>query len=181
MTENGRTNVVVAGGGVAAIEAMLALRDIAGDRVSITLVAPQDDFNYRPLSVGEPFALGQALSIPLATVARDVGADLRHGALASVDVDAHAARLESGETLSYDALLVAVGARRIPALQHAKTFRGQEDSESVHGADPGHRGRLLPPDRVRRALRSRMGLAALRACADGRAARVRVVAVRTSS
>ncbi|MEA2242072.1 MAG: sulfide:quinone oxidoreductase, partial [Solirubrobacteraceae bacterium] len=42
-------------------------------------------------------------------------------------------RLESGETLSYDALLVAVGARRLPALQHAKTFRGQEDSESVHG------------------------------------------------
>jgi sulfide:quinone oxidoreductase len=47
-------------------------------------------------------------------------------------VDAHAARLESGESLHYDALLVAVGARRIAALQHAKTFRGQEDSESVH-------------------------------------------------
>jgi sulfide:quinone oxidoreductase len=132
MTQIERTNVVVAGGGVAAIEAMLALRDVAGDSVAMTLVAPQDDFHYRPLSVGEPFALGQALSIPLATIARDLGADLHHGALASVDVDAHAARLESGETLHYDALLVAVGARRIPALQHAKTFRGQEDSESVH-------------------------------------------------
>jgi sulfide:quinone oxidoreductase len=125
--------VVVAGGGVAAIEAMLALRDIAGDRVSMTLVAPQEDFHYRPLSVGEPFALGRALGLPLATVARDVGADLLLGALAAVDADAHTARLESGETLSYDALLVAVGARRLPALQHAKTFRGQEDSESVHG------------------------------------------------
>jgi sulfide:quinone oxidoreductase len=133
MTENGRINVVVAGAGVAGIEAMLALRDIAADRVSITLVAPQEDFVYRPLSVGEPFALGQALRLPLATVALDVGAELRPGALASVDSDAHTARLESGETVSYDALLVAVGARRIPALQHAHTFRGQEDSESLHG------------------------------------------------
>jgi sulfide:quinone oxidoreductase len=133
MTGNAPSNVVVAGGGVAAIEAMLALRDIAGDRVSMTLVAPQDDFHYRPLSVGEPFALGRALSIPLATVARDVGADLRHGTLAAVDAGAHTAALESGATIPYDALLVAIGARRIPALPHAKTFRGQEDSESLHG------------------------------------------------
>jgi sulfide:quinone oxidoreductase len=95
-------------------------------------VAPDDEFRYSPLSVGEPFALGRALSIPLATIARDLGAELRHGVLAGVDADAHTARLKSGETLPYDALLVAVGARRIPALAHAKTFRGQEDSESVH-------------------------------------------------
>jgi sulfide:quinone oxidoreductase len=133
MTENDRTSVIVAGGGVAAIEAMLALRDIAGDHISMTLVAPQDDFHYRPLSVGEPFALGHALTVPLATVARDVGAELHRDALAEVDPDGHTVRLESGATLSYDALLVAVGARRTPALQHAQTFRGQEDSESVHG------------------------------------------------
>jgi sulfide:quinone oxidoreductase len=133
MIDNAHTNVLVAGGGVAAIEAMLALRDIAGERVSMTLVAPQRDFHYRPLSVGEPFALGRALSIPLATIARDVGADVIHGSLAAVDADAHTARLENGATLSYDALLVAIGARRVPALRHAKTFRGQEDSESVHG------------------------------------------------
>ncbi|MEA2423085.1 MAG: sulfide:quinone oxidoreductase, partial [Thermoleophilaceae bacterium] len=133
MTENDRMNVLVAGGGVAAIEAMLALRDLAGDRVSMTLVAPQEDFHYRPLSVGEPFSLGHALSLPLATVARDVGAELRQDSLAAVDPDAHSARLESGAILSYDALLVAIGARRISALQHTRTFRGQEDSESVHG------------------------------------------------
>ena len=133
MTGNARTNVVVAGGGVAAIEAMLAMRDAAGDRVSMTLVAPQDDFHYRPLSVAEPFALGRSLSVPLATIARDVGADLRRDTLAAVDPDAHTARLQSGATIPYDALLVAVGARRLSALQHAKTFRGQEDSESVHG------------------------------------------------
>jgi sulfide:quinone oxidoreductase len=133
MNDDGRTNVIVAGGGVAAIEALLALHDLAADRVRVTLVAPEEDFHYRPLSVGEPFALGQALSLPLRRVARDVGAEVRQDALAEVDPAAHSVRLASGETLSYEALLVAVGARRIPALQHARTFRGQEDSESVHG------------------------------------------------
>jgi sulfide:quinone oxidoreductase len=133
MIDNSRTRVVVAGGGVAAIEAMLALRDVAGDRVAITLVAPQEDFVYRPLSVGEPFALGHALTLPLATVARDVGAELRQDALAAVDAEAHSVRLESGDTMAYDALLVAVGAVRSAALQNVRTFRGQEDSESVHG------------------------------------------------
>lgn len=133
MTDDGRTKVVVAGGGVAAIEAALALRDIAGDSVAMTLVAPQDDFRYKPLSVGEPFALGGALSLPLATVARDVGAELVNDALAAVDAGSHSARLASGDSVSYDALLVAVGARRVPALPHAGTFRGQEDSESIHG------------------------------------------------
>jgi sulfide:quinone oxidoreductase len=133
MTDNAKTKVIVAGGGVAAIEAMLALRDVAGDRVATTLIAPQADFVYRPLSVGEPFALGHALTLPLATIARDVGAELRQDSLTAVDSDAHTVRLGSGDTVGYDALLVAVGARRSPALQHARTFRGQEDSESVHG------------------------------------------------
>jgi sulfide:quinone oxidoreductase len=118
---------------VAAIEAMLALRDVAGNRVAMTLVAPRDDFVYRPLSVGEPFALGHALALPLATVARDVGAELRQDSLAAVDGDAHTIRLGSGDTVGYDALLVAIGARRTSALQRAHTFRGQEDSESLHG------------------------------------------------
>jgi NADPH-dependent 2,4-dienoyl-CoA reductase/sulfur reductase-like enzyme len=36
--------VVIVGGGVAGIEALLALHDLAGDRAELTLVAPQPDF-----------------------------------------------------------------------------------------------------------------------------------------
>lgn len=39
MTTREPFNVVIAGGGVAALEAMLALRELAGDRLSIQLVA----------------------------------------------------------------------------------------------------------------------------------------------
>ena len=48
--------VLVAGGGVAAIEAVLALHALAGDRVSIEMLAPGDDFVERPSSVLSPFS-----------------------------------------------------------------------------------------------------------------------------
>ena len=38
MTETTSSHVVIAGGGVAALETLMALRDLAGDRVTITLM-----------------------------------------------------------------------------------------------------------------------------------------------
>ena len=37
-------HVVICGGGVAAIEGLLRLRSLAGDRVEVTLVAPNEEF-----------------------------------------------------------------------------------------------------------------------------------------
>jgi hypothetical protein len=50
--------VVVAGGGVAALEFVLALNDPAADRVAITIVAPDVDFIYRPPSSADPPSSG---------------------------------------------------------------------------------------------------------------------------
>src|SRR4051812_5829342 len=63
--------VVVIGGGVAGLETVMALRALAGSRVEITLVTPEDEFVYRPMSVAEPFELGIVQRHPLAEVARD--------------------------------------------------------------------------------------------------------------
>ena len=123
----------MAGGGVAALEAVLALRALAGDRLAVTMLAPDEHFVYQPLSVKQPFALGEATRYPLARVAEDLGIELRRGALASVDASGRTARTSEGETISYDALLVAVGAGREPAFEHAVTFRGREDGERAHG------------------------------------------------
>src|SRR5712692_3205779 len=68
-TSDAPRRVVIAGGGVAALEAMLALRARAGSRASATIVAPDPDFVYRPLSTGEPFALAEAARYPLARLA----------------------------------------------------------------------------------------------------------------
>src|SRR6476469_4463187 len=54
------TRVLIAGGGVAALEAALALRALAENRVTVELVAPKTEFTYRPLAVAEPFRVGEA-------------------------------------------------------------------------------------------------------------------------
>ena len=75
MTEtNPSSHVLIAGGGVAALEALMALRDLAGDRVDITLVAPETTFTYRPMKVAEPFYVGHAHAYGLIDIARDHGA-----------------------------------------------------------------------------------------------------------
>lgn len=52
--------MVVAGGGIAGVEALLALRELAGDRVALTLVSSNEELVLPALSVAEPFALGHA-------------------------------------------------------------------------------------------------------------------------
>ena len=56
-----KLHVLVAGGGVAALEAMVALRKLAGELVDVELVSPDTDFFYRPLAVAQPFGLGEVL------------------------------------------------------------------------------------------------------------------------
>src|SRR4051794_7258433 len=50
--------VLVVGGGVAALELVLALRKLAGDDVAMQVVTPEREFVYRPLAVAEPFGFG---------------------------------------------------------------------------------------------------------------------------
>ncbi|HET6656964.1 MAG TPA: FAD-dependent oxidoreductase [Gaiellaceae bacterium] len=123
-----RHRVLVAGGGVAALEAMVAVRALAEDRVDVELLSPDQDFYYRPLAVAEPFGRGGALRFDLRALATGCGARHRLGALTSVDAAKHRARTSHGESLSYDSLLLATGARRQIALPGALTYRGSEDT-----------------------------------------------------
>jgi sulfide:quinone oxidoreductase len=119
--------VLIAGGGVAAIEALLALRELAGDRVALTMMAPDPKFRYRPLSVTEPFGLGVARDIDLLEIALEHGATFLEDRLAAVDVNARRIATAGGRTLDYDVLLVAIGARGIEAVPGALTFRDSAD------------------------------------------------------
>ena len=60
-------DIVIAGGGIAGMEALLALRSMG----RLTLIAPDRDFIYRPLEVAEPFGLGHAHRVPLTRFAAD--------------------------------------------------------------------------------------------------------------
>src|SRR5215217_9377359 len=82
-------HVVVAGGGVAALEAILALHALAEDRMTLELVAPEPDFTYRPLAVAEPFRIADVRRFPLVMFTEEAGADLRQGTITAVDPAEH--------------------------------------------------------------------------------------------
>lgn len=130
MSERGRdrTHVVIAGGGVAGLEALLALHALAGHVVDLTLVAPEPKFLYRPVTVAEAFDRGEARSWPLAELVADRCAGRLHrGSLAEVRAAEHTAVLDSGERIAFDVLVLAVGAVMLESLQSALNFRGRED------------------------------------------------------
>ena len=124
------TRVVIAGGGVAGLEAALALRALAAERVSIELIGPEPHFWYRPLSVAEPFELGETNRYELAALASAAGATFTLGTLEGVDAARHEAETSVG-TIPYDILLVAVGAVPVEAVPGALTFRGPADADKI--------------------------------------------------
>src|SRR5579884_20132 len=85
---------LIAGGGVAALEAALALRELAGERVSTTLLAPEPEFVYRPLRVLEPFAGPAARHYSLEEIARDIGVELKQDAFKWLDPTLRAVHTE---------------------------------------------------------------------------------------
>jgi sulfide:quinone oxidoreductase len=132
-SEHQPLNVVIVGGGVAALEALIALRELAADRVSATLVAPEDDFVYRPLKVAEPFARGEARRYGLAEIASELGARFMRDAFAALDGEPRTITTRGGGSVGYDVLVLAVGARQVPAFRRALTFGVERDPEMFNG------------------------------------------------
>ena len=125
--------VVIAGGGVAGLEAAFALRELAGDRIQTTLLSPGEDFVYRPLAIGEPFSASRADRHPLAPLAAAAGAELVRDTLESVDAGAQIVRTGRGGQLPYDALVVALGAALQPISDHATNVDDTRMDELLHG------------------------------------------------
>jgi sulfide:quinone oxidoreductase len=119
--------VLIAGSGVAAVEAVLALRDMAGPLPGIELLAPAHALEHRPASVAAPFGLAAQSPLDLGDLAARYAVTLTTGELASVDVGARTARLRSGESRPYDHLLVAVGATPEPVVLGSLAFTGASD------------------------------------------------------
>ncbi len=126
-------DVLIAGGGVAALEGALALRELAGDRVRLRLLAPAKEFVYRAMTVREPFAFARAQRYPLDEIARDLGIELIADALESVDPAARTVRTDGGQLLGYDALLLALGARIRARYDRALTIDDSQLDELLHG------------------------------------------------
>ncbi len=128
-----KLRVVIAGGGIAALETVLALHDLAGDRVAMTLLAPDDEFVYRPLTVREPFAYARAARYPIASILAGTGAEQVPDKLDHVEADKQVVHTEDGAALEYDALVLALGAKVYPRYEHAITIDDHRMDEALHG------------------------------------------------
>lgn len=128
-----RFRVVIAGGGVAGLEALLALSEQAGELLEITLLAPDEEFNYRPLSVVEPFARTRPRSFSLRRIAAEQRSKFLAAALERIDEQQRRITTTAGVELDYDALLIAIGAQPLEAVPGAITYRGSPDASALRG------------------------------------------------
>ena len=134
-----RSRVLIAGGGVAGLETLLALHSLAGDRVETTILAPELNFVNRSMSVRQPFERERVRGIRLEEAAAEVGARWHHGALDRVEPQHRRVVTKDRGELGYDQLVLALGARP----------QGEWDSNEVltfHGGRDGRNYRLLLKD-----------------------------------
>lgn len=123
----GRTRVVIAGVGVGGLEALLALRRHLAGLVELVVIAPDETFTYRPLTVAEPFTGEPVPTLMLADVVAEQDAAHVRARLAAVETDAQVAILDDGTRMPYDRLIVAVGAVTQPVVAGAIPLGGPAD------------------------------------------------------
>jgi sulfide:quinone oxidoreductase len=122
-----QAEVVIAGGGFAAVEAALALQALGSERVHLTLIAPDPVFAYRPAATAEAFDGARPRVYDLKAIVGDLGGVYRRDRLEGVAARKKYVRLASGPRLGYDALILAIGARARAGVPGALVFRDQRD------------------------------------------------------
>ena len=129
-TDNPR--IVIAGGGVAALEACLALRErLSAADLDITLLSPGRALRLPPALGPQPFSGISRWSVALATFAADQDVTVVHDALTAVAPHARVAVTGAGDEIPYDMLLVATGGHAADAVHGALTFRGAGEGEAI--------------------------------------------------
>ncbi|HTX32741.1 MAG TPA: FAD-dependent oxidoreductase [Solirubrobacteraceae bacterium] len=128
-----RSKVVIVGGGVAGLECLLALRALTRELTDLTLISQSPQFVYRPMATVLAFNEMPPPAYDLRQITADLGVRFHGEAIDAVLPPAQAVRLKSGREVSYDALVLAMGARADVAVPGALTFRDQRDVPRFRG------------------------------------------------
>jgi sulfide:quinone oxidoreductase len=98
----GRPGVLIAGAGVAGLEAVLALRASLGDNVDITIVSPETKFVNSSMALNEPSKPQRRHGLALRDVASDLAARWHRGSVRNVDAERRMVVTADGIELAYD-------------------------------------------------------------------------------
>ncbi len=128
-----RFRVLVVGGGVAALESVIALRQLAADRVQITLLAPEEQFVVRHSAVSAAFGTTAQRSYPLERIAAELSVTHLADRFKWIDSGNHQVHTGGGAQLTYDALILAMGARQRPRFHHALTLDTARMADQLKG------------------------------------------------
>ncbi len=93
--------VLIVGGGIAGIEALMALADLGDNRLRLRLVADHASFVLPPQLLGVPWG-GPSLHIDHERLCRAFGARFTLGTVTGVDTGAREVYTAGGETLEYE-------------------------------------------------------------------------------
>lgn len=127
MSGSAPAKALIVGGGVGALEAAIALHDLAGERVEVEICAGRGDFVYRPFAVGEPYGASRVLRYDLERLAARCGASFRLENIAAIDPVLRCATSHDDAEIPYDHLIVACGSRLLWSVPGATTFWGVPD------------------------------------------------------
>jgi sulfide:quinone oxidoreductase len=139
-------HVVIVGGGVGALEGLLALQSLAGDRARISVLTASRHLTYRALSVAEPFGADPVPHYDWEAITRHRGVRWISDLLVAVRHEEREIDTRDGPPVPYDALLLALGATPEPVLPGAISFGGPRDvfavMEAIEGLAPGRRNAI---------------------------------------
>ncbi len=118
---------------MAALETVMALRALAGDRVAIGLIAPEAELVYHPIAAKPPYAVGRMHRISLERLMADAGAQRFPFNVSAVDSAPRVVRTTAGREFEYDELVLALGADPVPVVQHATTWDDRTGADTLGG------------------------------------------------
>ncbi|MCW3014635.1 MAG: hypothetical protein JWO02_1727 [Solirubrobacterales bacterium] len=136
--------VLVVGGGVSALEALIALRDIGSGLLRLELVSPSRSFVLDPQLVDRPQG-ATPVEIDVDEFCADLGVRLHVGEPAAVEQLTRTLRLADGHTLGYDELLIACGALPFAPYAGIRTLGLGALSDQLAALRPGRLSIVVPP------------------------------------
>ncbi len=119
----------VVGAGTAGLEGLLSARQEFGAKAELRLIAPERDFRYRPMSASSLFRPAQERGLAIADLVAQAGVTWVADRADVVDEAEHNVLTREGDTVDFDFLLLAVGARSKRALRQGNVWqRGGDPS-----------------------------------------------------